>query len=171
MTVYTPNLQLVQYTGETPRKLWEVKARKTPVLQKGDLVLLDNVVAVLMVKKYGFEMVDNSLLTLKGVTPYDFKDLDIQNEDIENFANENQDGETQTVETQAGDGADENLSNTENTGSTDEEEDFHLPKFEELESLDIESVKKALAYVGVKAGNRNIDTLKQILMPYLPKGE
>lgn len=63
MAVYVPNLKLVRYNGETPRKLWEIKARNVPTLNRGDLVLLNEVTAILMVKKHGFEMVDNSKLS------------------------------------------------------------------------------------------------------------
>lgn len=63
MAVHTPNLLLVRYVGETPRKLWEVKARSIPTLNKGDLVLLPATTAILMVKKYGFEMASSESLS------------------------------------------------------------------------------------------------------------
>ena len=83
MALYTPNLEALQYVGDSPRKLWEVGGRDVPVLEKGDIVLLAAVKAVLMAKKHGFELVQkeeifasekeieipDALETVKNVSP------------------------------------------------------------------------------------------------------
>lgn len=139
MAVYTPNLQLVRYSGETPRKLWEIKARNVPTLNKGDLVLLNEVTAVLMVKKHGFEMVDNSKLSFG-----------------ENFASES------VVET------------TQNEDEITQErevtpEEYKLPLASEIVNLSDEEVKEACKYVGITTSKKKVETLKELLLPYLPQ--
>ena len=124
MAVYTPNLQLVRYSGETPRKLWEIKARNVPTLNKGDLVLLNEVTAVLMVKKHGFEMVDNSKLSFG-----------------ENFA-----GESVVETTPNGDG-------TTQDGEAKQEE-YKLPLASEIMNLSDEEIKEACKYVGVATNKK-----------------
>ena len=145
MAVYTPNLQLVRYSGETPRKLWEIKARNVPTLNKGDLVLLNEVTAVLMVKKHGFEMVDNSKLSFG-----------------ENFASES------VVETVPE--VDETTPNGDETTQDGEakQEEYKLPLASEIMNLSDEEIKEACKYVGV-ATNKKIENLKSILLPYLPQ--
>lgn len=139
MAVYTPNLQLVRYNGETPRKLWEIKARNVPTLNKGDLVLLNEVTAVLMVKKHGFEMVDNSKLSFG-----------------KNFASES------VVETTP------NGDETTQDGEAKQEE-YKLPLASEIMELSDAEIKAACKYVGVSVSNKKIDTLKSLLLPYLPQ--
>jgi hypothetical protein len=140
MAVYTPNLQLVRYNGETPRKLWEIKARNVPILNKGDLVLLNEVTAILMVKKHGFEMVDNSKLSFG-----------------ENFADENGDDTTQEGD------------DTTQEGDDTTQEEYKLPLASQIMELSDEEIKAACKYVGLSVSNKKIDTLKSLLLPYLPQ--
>lgn len=160
MAVYTPNLQLVRYSGETPRKLWEIKARNVPTLNKGDLVLLNEATAVLMVKKHGFEMVDNSKLSFG-----------------ENFASESVVETTSEVD-ETTPKVDETTSEVDETTPNGDEttqdgeakqEEYKLPLASEIMELSDAEIKAACKYVGVSVSNKKIDTLKSLLLPYLPQ--
>lgn len=148
MAVYTPNLQLVRYTGETPRKLWEIKARSIPTLNKGDSVLLDATTAVLMVKKYGFEMGDNSKLTFGESVQSEAETVVVLEEEF--IAEEEPFFEEEII-----------LEDIE-------VEEYKLPLASEIMNLSNDEVKRACKYVGI-ATNKKIDNLKSLLLPYLPQ--
>lgn len=153
MAVYTPNLQLVRYKGETPRKLWEIKARSIPTLSKGDLVLLDATTAVLMVKKYGFEMVENSKLVFS-----------------ESFAGESQDDEVLDGQIQASKTSVVVNSIKNALGFNDSKAaEYKLPLASNIMALSDDEIKEACKYVGVSLSNKKVETLRELLLPYLPK--
>lgn len=156
MAVYTPNLQLVRYTGETPRKLWEIKARNIPTLNKGDLVLLDATTAVLMVKKYGFEMCDNSKLTFG--TEGEDKILGAMTSDTSAPKNESL---TTTVI--------DMVKNAFGSGDDKKQDAYKLPLASEIMTLSADEVIQACKYVGVSTSNKRLDNLKSLLLPYLPQ--
>ena len=159
MAVYTPNLQLVRYEGETPRKLWEIKARSVPTLTKGDLVLLDATMAVLMVKKHGFVMADNSKL------------LFLDGEPKENFAGETLDDTTKDGDdtTKEGDDTTKDGDDTTKDGDdTTQNEEYKLPLASAISELSDEELKAACKYVGLPT-NKKVDTLRGLLLPYLPQ--
>lgn len=156
MAIHTPNLQLVRYTGDTPRKLWEVKARTVPTLNKGDLVLLDAVTAVLMVKKYGFEMVDNSLLKLA--------EDEVENQEEPKLPEEpkhvNSAGESDETD-------DESIKGDDGV-SGDGGGEHKLPLVSQVMELSNDEIKKACKYVGISTSRKKIKDLKALLIPYLP---
>lgn len=156
MAVYTPNLQLVRYTGETPRKLWEIKARSIPTLNKGDLVLLDATTAVLMVKKYGFEMCDNSKLTFG--TEGEDKILGAMTSDTSAAKNESL---TTTVT--------DMVKNAFGFGDDKKQDTYKLPLSSEIMTLSADEIIQACKYVGVSTSNKKLDNLKSLLLPYLPQ--
>ncbi len=156
MAIHTPNLQLVRYTGDTPRKLWEVKARTVPTLNKGDLVLLDAVTAVLMVKKYGFEMVDNSLLKLA--------EDEVENQEEPKLPEEpkqvNSAGES--------DETDDKSIKGDDGVSGDGGGEYKLPLASQVMELSNDEIKEACKYVGISTSRKKIENLKALLIPYLP---
>lgn len=227
MSIHTPNLAFVKYTGEAPRKLWEARARKVPTLEKGDVVLLPAVTAVLMQKKYGFEKFDNEELFFAGENnqedvnnslniklPEGMKEEEKEKfektvlEFLEDYSNSLnaptynisdeelleailsalEDGDfkreelseydlrlleahekVQEIEESedikiiddgvSGDGLDESQSIKE----------YILPTKKDLDILDEEQIKFACKHVGIKIGNKRIDTLKGLLLGYLPE--
>ena len=173
MAVYTPNLQLVRYEGETPRKLWEIKARSVPTLTKGDLVLLDATMAVLMVKKHGFVMADNSkLLFLDGEPKENFagETLDDTTKDGDDTTKEGddttKDGDDTTKE---GDDTTKDGDDTTKDGDdTTQNEEYKLPLASAISELSDEELKAACKYVGLPT-NKKVDTLRGLLLPYLPQ--
>ena len=158
MAVFAPNLQLVRYMGETPRKLWEIKARSVPTLNRGDLVLLNDVTAILMVKKYGFEMVDNSKLEFSENFAGEIKE-----KSTENFAGEIKDETTQEESTET-----QEESTEIKDESTEIKDEYKLPNASEIMNLSDEEIKEACKYVGISTGKKTIETLRSLLMAYLP---
>lgn len=57
--VYSPGLELVLYSGESERKFWEVKDRVTPILNKGDIVIIPNNIAALICRKNDFNITND----------------------------------------------------------------------------------------------------------------
>jgi len=131
MAIYTPALRPVVYTGELPRKLWEVRARKVPILKNGDIVIIPELTAVLLVKKNGFSFFDGELSITHGT----------QN---------SEDGTTK---------------------SEDEIGEYSLPNASDIDILTRDELITALMFVGVKGGNKKDETLKELLLGYLPKQE
>jgi len=138
MAIYTPALRPVVYTGELPRKLWEVRARKVPILKNGDIVIIPELTAVLLVKKNGFSFFDGELSITHGT------------QNSEDGTTKSEDGTTK---------------------SEDEIGEYSLPNVSDIDTLTRDELITALMFVGVKGGNKKDETLKELLLGYLPKQE
>ena len=173
MAIFTPNLALVKYVGEIPRKLWEARARKVPTLQKGDMVLLPEVTAILMCKKNGFILVDTQELSFAGenkeqksIEEY-LSAIGMSEADIEKFIEDNKQKEEENL-----DSVDEFIKMEDKMLSektSEDAEELVLPSKEKLEELDEETVKMLCNHLSITMGNKKLDTLKSILLPYLPE--
>ncbi len=51
--IHTPNLTVLEYTGDFTKKLFEVRSNKLPILEKGDVVIVD-VMAAQSLKRRGY---------------------------------------------------------------------------------------------------------------------
>ncbi len=54
---------------------------------------------------------------------------------------------------------------------TEEQDEYKLPFAEDIDTLDLDAVKLACDHVNITKGNKGIDKLKALLLPYLPKKE
>ena len=57
------------------------------------------------------------------------------------------------------------------TNSTEIEEEYIPPFIEDLNSLSIDDLKKACAYFDITIGNKKIETLQSLLIPFLKNRE
>lgn len=57
------------------------------------------------------------------------------------------------------------------TNSTETEEEYIPPFIEDLNSLSIDDLKKACAYFDITIGNKKIETLQSLLIPFLKNRE
>lgn len=57
--VFIPGLSVVVYSGEAERKFWEAKDRVTPILVKGDMVIIPNNIAALICRKNDFNITND----------------------------------------------------------------------------------------------------------------
>ncbi|MDD2290671.1 MAG: hypothetical protein PHV52_00195 [Aliarcobacter sp.] len=57
--VLIPGLSVVVYSGEAERKFWEAKDRVTPILEKGDMVIIPNNIAALICRKNDFNITND----------------------------------------------------------------------------------------------------------------
>lgn len=143
--IYTPTLKILRYIGEEERPLWEVRVKDTPTLKKGDLVVLNETVAILMLRKYGFELADDVFLNSS-------KNIEEEYPIEENSTEENS---TQEFE----------------EDSENEEDNFIPPFKEELNSLSDEEIKKLAKHFDITVGNKKAENLKALIMPFLKSKE
>ena len=61
--------------------------------------------------------------------------------------------------------------NSTETNSTEIEEEYIPPFIEDLNSLSIDDLKKACAYFNITIGNKKIETLQSLLIPFLKNRE
>lgn len=61
--------------------------------------------------------------------------------------------------------------NSTETNSTEIEEEYIPPFIEDLNSLSIDDLKKACAYFDITIGNKKIETLQSLLIPFLKNRE
>ena len=140
--IHTPGLSAVRFTGTFDKKLFELGGRVHPLLKAEN----ENIIIVTEVQ---------ALLLSKQAH---FEKVNL--EDI--FANEKTPPSTGTEPT-----------GTEPTGtnSTEIEEEYIPPFIEDLNSLSIDDLKKACAYFDITIGNKKIETLQSLLIPFLKNRE
>ena len=140
--IHTPGLSAVRFTGTFDKKLFELGGRVHPLLKAEN----ENIIIVTEVQ---------ALLLSKQAH---FEKVNL--EDI--FANEKTPPSTGTEPT-----------GTEPTGtnSTETEEQYIPPFIEDLNSLSIDDLKKACAYFNITIGNKKIETLQSLLIPFLKNRE
>ena len=141
--IHTPGLSAVRFTGTFDKKLFELGGRVHPLLkaENENIIIVTEVQALLLSKQAHFEKVNL--------------------EDI--FANEktppSTEPETPVEPTEPG------------TNSTEIEEEYIPPFIEDLNSLSIDDLKKACAYFNITVGNKKIETLQSLLIPFLKNRE
>lgn len=221
MALHKPNLTLVQYTGEPDRSLWEIRTKNPVVLKTNDLILMDSVLSILMIKKHGFEIADEKLLNFvnesQSVKVADLSEEELKSfiqeyssnngcylisteefnavkeplEKIKSFITENMPYELENTEESIEDKVirlldktlTQNESNTtnevlkeiiasdnqENTSKDEQnkKDEYNPPYLEDLESLTLEELKTACLHFNITVGNKRIETLKSMLLPYL----
>ena len=141
--IHTPGLSAVRFTGTFDKKLFELGGRVHPLLkaENENIIIVTEVQALLLSKQAHFEKVNL--------------------EDI--FANEktppSTEPETPVEPTEP------------ETNSTEIEEEYIPPFIEDLNSLSIDDLKKACAYFNITVGNKKIETLQSLLIPFLKNRE
>ena len=140
--IHTPGLSAVRFTGTFDKKLFELGGRVHPLLKAEN----ENIIIVTEVQ---------ALLLSKQAH---FEKVNL--EDI--FANEKTPPSTGTEPT-----------GTEPTGTepTGTKEEYIPPFIEDLNSLSIDDLKKACAYFDITIGNKKIETLQSLLIPFLKNRE
>ena len=140
--IHTPGLSAVRFTGTFDKKLFELGGRVHPLLKAEN----ENIIIVTEVQ---------ALLLSKQAH---FEKVNL--EDI--FANEKTPPSTGTEPT-----------GTEPTGTepTGTKEEYIPPFIEDLNSLSIDDLKKACAYFNITIGNKKIETLQSLLIPFLKNRE
>ena len=73
--VHTPNLKALKYVGTFTKKLFEVRADKTAILEKGDIVLVDRISAMSLGRSKLFEKIDISELFDNETSTLDISNL------------------------------------------------------------------------------------------------
>lgn len=128
MKIHTPKLQAIRFVGDFEKKLFEIGARVLPILKKGDIVVVNEIEATMLLRQPHFTRVDINTI----------------------FGDENQEDKSET---------------------SSEVVAEKLPFKEDLHNLTDEEIVLYCEKLGIKTGRRNIDTLKSILLSYLPSKE
>ena len=150
--IHTPGLSAVRFTGTFDKKLFELGGRVHPLLkaENENIIIVTEVQALLLSKQAHFEKVNL--------------------EDI--FANEKTPPSTGTEPTGTEPtGTEPTGTNSTETNSTEIEEEYIPPFIEDLNSLSIDDLKKACAYFDITIGNKKIETLQSLLIPFLKNRE
>ena len=155
--IHTPGLSAVRFTGTFDKKLFELGGRVHPLLkaENENIIIVTEVQALLLSKQAHFEKVNL--------------------EDI--FANEKTPPSTGTEPTGTEPTGTEPTgtepTGTEPTGTepTGTKEEYIPPFIEDLNSLSIDDLKKACAYFDITIGNKKIETLQSLLIPFLKNRE
>ena len=67
MMIYTAGLKAVKFTGDFKKRLFEIGGRQNIVLNKDDVVIVNEVQHVLLVRQRYFEAVDINSLIIKDI--------------------------------------------------------------------------------------------------------
>jgi hypothetical protein len=151
LVIHTPKLAAVRFIGSFDKKLFEVGARKLPILKKEDdnVIIVSELEAAMLIRQPHFERANIESLF---IAPNEEESTNESKEETDEEKTPQEDGTQPPNEEE----------------STDE---LKLPFKEDIETLTDEEVKYFCERFGVKVGKKRTDTLKAMLLPYLPSRE
>ncbi|QDF28988.1 hypothetical protein [Halarcobacter anaerophilus] len=181
--IHTPNLRALRYKGDFSKKLFEVRADKLPILEKGDFVIVDKMTSVSLKRRGLFEEVEISdVFVGENKTSFNFDELTDEQlvELVEVLTDrgilktqslvpeqENQDDNPSADETL------DDISDVPGDTKTDTKDEDSLdeipaiPTKDEIDSLSDDDIKKWCTHFGITIGRKQVATLKGLLLPYL----
>jgi hypothetical protein len=205
LVIHTPKLAAVRFIGSFDKKLFEVGARKLPILKKEDdnVIIVSELEAAMLIRQPHFERANIESLF---IAPNQEESTNESKEETDEDKTPQEDGtptpnqeestdelkeETDEEKTPQEDGTptpNQEESTNESKEETDEEktpqedgtptpnqeestDELKLPFKEDIETLTDEEVKYFCERFGVKVGKKRTDTLKAMLLPYLPSRE
>ena len=160
--IHTPGLSAVRFTGTFDKKLFELGGRVHPLLkaENENIIIVTEVQALLLSKQAHFEKVNLEDIFANEKTP-------------PSTGTEPTGTEPTGTEPTGTEPTGTEPTGTEPTGtnSTETEEEYIPPFIEDLNSLSIDDLKKACAYFDITIGNKKIETLQSLLIPFLKNRE
>ena len=175
--IHTPGLSAVRFTGTFDKKLFELGGRVHPLLKAGEdnIVICTELQALLLSKQAHFEKVNLEDIFANEKTPPLTETEQTETEQTETEQTETEQTETEQTETEPTGteptGTEPTGTEPTGTNSTEIEEEYIPPFIEDLNSLSIDDLKKACAYFDITIGNKKIETLQSLLIPFLKNRE
>ena len=165
--IHTPGLSAVRFTGTFDKKLFELGGRVHPLLkaENENIIIVTEVQALLLSKQAHFEKVNLEDIFANEKTPPSTGTEPTGTNSTETNSTETNSTETNSTETNSTE------TNSTETNSTETEEEYIPPFIEDLNSLSIDDLKKACAYFDITIGNKKIETLQSLLIPFLKNRE
>jgi predicted nucleic acid-binding Zn-ribbon protein len=189
-TIHTPKLAAIRFIGNFQKKLFEVGARKLPILSTGDIVIVNEIESTLLLRQPHFERVNIETLFVSENEENDEEleqnttntDENLVTEKIEMITDKNELealgrehgvelDRRESIENMKDDLAESLAEKNETENTSEETAGSILPFKEDLETLTEEEIKEACIKAGIKIGRKTIDTLKATLLPHLPSKE
>ena len=165
--IHTPGLSAVRFTGTFDKKLFELGGRVHPLLkaENENIIIVTEVQALLLSKQAHFEKVNLEDIFANEKTP--------PSTGTEPTGTEPTGTEPTGTEPTGTEPTGTEPTGTEPTGTepTEIEEEYIPPFIEDLNSLSIDDLKKACAYFDITIGNKKIETLQSLLIPFLKNRE
>ena len=165
--IHTPGLSAVRFTGTFDKKLFELGGRVHPLLkaENENIIIVTEVQALLLSKQAHFEKVNLEDIFANEKTPPSTGTEPTGTEPTGTEPTGTEPTETNSTETNSTE------TNSTETNSTEIEEEYIPPFIEDLNSLSIDDLKKACAYFDITIGNKKIETLQSLLIPFLKNRE